>query len=125
MVSEMETGRVDRHWSDRPAGRVEILRLAGQADQKNGQIISDGHDEPFCAKAGTIIDNIKKAQGAGPPREEAEGVTVRGPGDSGSRGFRIVRFRMQNSSAQTTACGRDDVFFFFYFGPKFGHLRTL
>ena len=34
-VSEMETGRVDRHRSGRPAGwvagRVEILRRAGQA----------------------------------------------------------------------------------------------
>ena len=34
-----------------------------------------------------------------------------GPGTQGNPGFRIVRFRMQNSSAQTTACGRDDVFF--------------
>ena len=34
-------------------------------------------------------------------------------GDSGGLGFRIVRFRMQNSLAQTTACGRDDVFFLF------------
>ena len=46
-----------------------------------------------------------------------------GPGTQGGPGFRIVRFKMQNSSAQTTACGRDDVFF--YFGPKFEHLRTL
>ena len=38
-------------------------------------------------------------------------------------GFRIVRFKMQNLSAQTTACGRDDVFF--DLGPKFEHLRTL
>ena len=34
-VAEMETGRVDRHRSGRPAGRVagrvEILRPAGQA----------------------------------------------------------------------------------------------
>ena len=44
-------------------------------------------------------------------------------GDTGGPGFRIVRFRMQNSSAQTTACIRDDVFF--YFGPKFDYLRTL
>ena len=42
---------------------------------------------------------------------------------SGGPGFTIVRFRMPNSSAQTTACGRDDVFF--DFGPKFEHLRTL
>ena len=34
-------------------------------------------------------------------------------GDTGGPGFRIVRFGMQNSSAQTTACGRDDVFFLF------------
>ena len=41
--SEMETGRVDRHRSGRQAGRVngrvEILRPAGQADQKTGQIL--------------------------------------------------------------------------------------
>ena len=34
-IPEMETGRVDRHRSGRPAGRVagrvEIFRLAGQA----------------------------------------------------------------------------------------------
>ena len=36
-----------------------------------------------------------------------------GPGTQGDPGFRIVRFKMQNSSAQTTACGRDDVFFLF------------
>ena len=47
----------------------------------------------------------------GPPRGGTEGVTVRGPGDAGGPGFGIVRFRMQNSSAQTTACGRDDVSF--------------
>ena len=35
------------------------------------------------------------------------------PETQGGPGFRIVRFRMQNSSAQTTACGRDDVFFLF------------
>ena len=29
---------------------------------------------------------------------------------SGGPGFRFVRFRMQNSSAQTSACGHDDVF---------------
>ena len=46
------------------------------------------------------------------------------PGTQKGPGFRIVRFRMQNSSAQATACGRDDVFFF-YFGPKFEHLQTL
>ena len=46
-----------------------------------------------------------------------------GPGTQGGPGFRIVTFTMQNSSAQTTACGRDDVFF--DFGPKFEHLRTL
>ena len=37
----------------------------------------------------------------------AEGVTAR---DKGGLEFRIVKFRMQNSSAQTTVCGRDDVF---------------
>ena len=35
-----------------------------------------------------------------------------GPGtQGGGGGFRIVWFRMQNSSPQTTACGRDDDFF--------------
>ena len=65
------------------------------------------------------------------------------PGTQGGPGFRIVRFRMQNSSAQTTACRRDDVFFRFRaeiqtsadsmtlfcssldVEPKFEHLRTL
>ena len=39
----METGRVDRHRSGRPAGRVagrvEILRPAGQAGWNTGQIL--------------------------------------------------------------------------------------
>ena len=43
----MEIGRVDRHWSGRPAGlvagRVEILRPAGQAGWKTGQIILSGN----------------------------------------------------------------------------------
>ena len=62
------------------------------------------------------------------------------PGTQGGLGFRIVRFKMQNSSAQTTACGRDDVFFFLIrtsadamiifcllldVEPKFEHLRRL
>ena len=53
-----------------------------------------------------------------------KGSLYGGPRTQGGLGFRIARFRMQNSSAQTTACGRDD-FFFLYFGPKFEHLRTL
>ena len=36
---EMETGRVDRHRSSRQAGRIEILRPAGQAGRKIGQIL--------------------------------------------------------------------------------------
>ena len=47
----------------------------------------------------------------------AEGVTLGGPG------FRIVKFRMQNSSAQTTACGRDEVFLIS--GRNLKHLRAL
>ena len=65
------------------------------------------------------------------------------PGTQGDPGFWIVRFRMQNSSAQTTACGRDDVIFWFRaeirtsadamtlccssldVEPKFEHLRRL
>ena len=43
----METGRVDRHRSGRPAGRVagrvEILRPAGQAGWKTGQILVSGN----------------------------------------------------------------------------------
>ena len=43
----METGRVDRHQSGRPAGRVavrvEILRPAGQAGWKTGQILFSGN----------------------------------------------------------------------------------
>ena len=35
----METGWVNRHRSGRPAGRVEILRPAGQAGRKTGQIL--------------------------------------------------------------------------------------
>ena len=45
-TSEMETGRVNRHRSDRPAGRVagrvEILRPAGQAGWKTGRILLSG-----------------------------------------------------------------------------------
>ena len=45
--SEMETSRVDRHRSGRPAGRVagrlEILRPAGQAGWKIGQILLSGN----------------------------------------------------------------------------------
>ena len=58
----------------------------------------------------------------GTPRGEQKGSLSEGPGTQGVPGFRILRFRMQNSLPQTTACGRDDVFF--YFGPKFEHLRT-
>ena len=58
----------------------------------------------------------------GLPRGGAKGVTVRGPGDTRGPGFRIVRVRMQNSLAQTTACERDVIF---DFGPKFKHLRKL
>ena len=66
----------------------------------------------------------KNAYGpAGPPRGGQKGSLSGGPGTQGGPGFRIIRFRMQNSSAQTTACGRVNVFF--YFGPKFEHLRTL
>ena len=43
----METGRVDRHRSSRPAGRVagrvEILRPAGEAGWKTGQIFLSGY----------------------------------------------------------------------------------
>ena len=39
----METGRVDRHRSGRPAGRVEILRPAGEAGWKTGQILLSGY----------------------------------------------------------------------------------
>ena len=39
----METGRVDRHRSVRPAGRVEILRPAGQAGWKTGRILFSGN----------------------------------------------------------------------------------
>ena len=46
-----------------------------------------------------------------PPGYALEKVSLPGgPGTQGSPGFRIVRFRMQNSSAQTTACGRKDAF---------------
>ena len=37
-ASEMETGRVDRHRSGRPAGRVEILQPAGQAGCRKRRI---------------------------------------------------------------------------------------
>ena len=43
----METGRVDQHRSGRPAGRVagrvEILRPAGQAGWKTGRILLSGY----------------------------------------------------------------------------------
>ena len=43
----METGRVDRHRSGWPAGRVagrvEILRPAGEAGWKTGQILLSGY----------------------------------------------------------------------------------
>ena len=48
-----------------------------------------------------------------PPRGGQKGSLSGGPGTHGGPGFRIVRFRMQSSSAQTTACGRDDVSFLF------------
>ena len=44
---ELETGWVNRHRSGRPAdqvaGRVEILRLAGQAGWKTGRILLSGN----------------------------------------------------------------------------------
>ena len=49
----------------------------------------------------------------GPPRGGQKGSLTGGLGTQGDPWFRIVRIRMQNSSAQNTACGRDDVFFFF------------
>ena len=51
-----------------------------------------------------IFENLHAVL-AGLPRGAQKGSLSRGPR------FRIIRFRMQNSSAQTTACGRDDVFF--------------
>ena len=46
-IPEMETDRVDRHRSGRPAGRVagrvEILPLAGQAGRKTGRILLSGN----------------------------------------------------------------------------------
>ena len=48
---------------------------------------------------------LRQAPQEGGRRGHCQGARGhRGPG------FRIVRFRMQISSAQTTACGRDDVF---------------
>ena len=79
----------------------------------------------------------------GPPRGGQKGSLTGGLGTQGDPWFRIVRIRMQNSSAQTMACGRDDVFFFFRaeirtsadamtlfcssldVEPKFEYLRTL
>ena len=58
---------------------------------------------------------------AGPPKGEG-GRRGHCPGTRGGPRFRIGRFRMQNLSAQTTACGRGDVFF--DFGLKFVQLRT-
>ena len=60
----------------------------------------------FSSNHGSMLDAATRPA----ERGGQKGVTVRWPGDAGGPGFRNVRFRMQNSSAQTTACGRDDVF---------------
>ena len=77
----------------------------------------------FIDHASNWMNPKTAALGACPPREGQKGSLSGSPGTQGDPGFRIFRFRMQNSSAQTKVCGRDDVFF--YFGPKFEHVRTL
>ena len=64
------------------------------------------------------IVNLLSYKVSGPPRGGQKGSLSGGPG------FRIIRLRMQNSSAQTTACGRHDVFFFIS-GQNSNILRTL
>ena len=78
----------------------------------------------------------------GSPRGGQKGSLSGGSGTQGGPGFRIVRFRILSSSAQTTASGRDDFFLFrveirtsadamILFSssldvePKFEHLRSL
>ena len=51
----------------------------------------------------------------GPPRGGQKGSFSGDPGTQGGPGFRNIRFRMQNSSAQTTAC---DAMMFFLFRAK-------
>ena len=59
------------------------------------------------------FSNLTWPETSGQARREGglKGSLSGGSGTQGGPGFRIVRFRIQNSSAQTTACGRDDVFF--------------
>ena len=87
------------------------------------------------AKAFDTVDQARREGGQ-------KGSLSGGLGIQEGLEFRIVRFRMQNSSAQTTACGRDDAFFFraemrtyadavtlfcssLDVEPKFQHLRRL
>ena len=84
------------------------------------------------------FDTVDQARREGGQKGSLSG----GLGIQEGLGFRIVRFRMQNSSAQTTVCGRDDAFFFraemrtyadavtlfrssLDVEPKFQHLRRL
>ena len=53
---------------------------------------------------------VERILAPGPPRRGQKGSLSGVPGTQGGPGFRIVRFRMQISSAQTMACGRDNVF---------------
>ena len=69
---------------------------------------------PFVSEERKFHNYSMSPIGPGPPKGGGHKMSLsEGPRTPRGPGFKIVRFKMQNSSAQTTACGRDDVFFLF------------